>query len=282
MGAILPQILIILAVGAIIYLVIKKFSYLASVDTENMREEKQAELKVKILEDRLKRNFVIFGQRLGAILNPLGQKLHKKITAAGQSVTRLNTRLKTQRQEVIKRHPERAKLLLQDILNDAEKFLRAEQYAEAEKMLIEALTLNPRDKDVYYRLGSLYLAQKNYPHALATFKHILGLELKGLEILEQQAGPDSPEVTEKRQKLASLYHEIAEVNFQQDIPEQARDSLRHALEYDARNPKYLDFFCELCIILKDKDEASDCLKKLRQINPENGKIEKFNQEIANL
>ena len=137
--------------------------------------------------------------------------------------------------------------------------------------------------EVYDLLGQLYREQKNYPHALATFKHLLNLELKSLELALKQSGEqETPEIVSKKQKLGGRYLEIGEIYQKQGDLEKAKETIKQAFKYDENNPKYLDFFCELCIILKDREEASICLEKLCQINPENAKIEKLKQEIKNI
>jgi len=283
MGAFLPQILIVLAIGVIVYLAIKKFAYLSSVDTENLPEEKQAELKMKILEERLKRQAQLWGGKLQKFLSPAGKILQSRVKTWSHDLSQWQHKVKNKQKEILKSNPQHAQLLLRDLLAGGEKLLTEGQYGEAEQMFIEALTLDPRNTEVYDLLGRLYREQKNYPHALATFKHLLNLELKGLELAEKQAnGEENQEITVKKQRLAGRYVEVGELYQRQGELEKARETVKQAFKYDENNPKYLDFLCELCIILKDKEEASAALEKLRQINPENAKIEKLSQEIADI
>lgn len=280
MGGILPQILIILSIGVIAYLVIKKFSYLASVDTENLPEEKQAELKIKILEERFLRQAKNFWQKTSTAFKPLAQTAKEKTSRFHEKISRWTVNLKNKQKEILKNDPEKSKMLLKDLLSAGVNAFELEQFEEAEKLFIEALTLAPRAKEIYYHLGELYRAQKNYPHALATFKHILNLELKNLEILEKSA--HSAAIAPARRQIAAVYLEIAEIYYNQSETEKSHETMKIGLAYDENNPKYLDFFCELCIILKDKEEASSSLEKLRTINPENAKLDKLSQEIDNI
>ena len=57
--------------------------------------------------------------------------------------------------------------------------------------------------------------------------------------------------------------------------------LKEAVTIESGNPKYLDRLIELSIILKDKNLAETSLSKLKEINPENKKINEYKDKIEN-
>ena len=56
-----------------------------------------------------------------------------------------------------------------------EDFIDKENFADAEKKYVEALTLDDKSYQAYQGLGQLYLLQKDYEHAKETFEFLLKL-----------------------------------------------------------------------------------------------------------
>ena len=55
-----------------------------------------------------------------------------------------------------------------------------------------------------------------------------------------------------------------------------------AIALESSNPKYLDFLIGLAILEGRKKEGRQYLEKLREVNPENGKIEEFEKRLEEL
>jgi Flp pilus assembly protein TadD len=62
----------------------------------------------------------------------------------------------------------------------------------------------------------------------------------------------------------------------------ALDNIREALEFEANNPRYLDYAIELAIAEKDLNFANSMLERLRGVNPDNAKLLDFEEEINSL
>jgi tetratricopeptide (TPR) repeat protein len=62
----------------------------------------------------------------------------------------------------------------------------------------------------------------------------------------------------------------------------ALDNIREALEFEANNPRYLDYAIELAITEKDKNFALLMLERLREVNPDNAKLADWEEEINSL
>ncbi|MEK7068111.1 MAG: tetratricopeptide repeat protein, partial [Patescibacteria group bacterium] len=75
------------------------------------------------------------------------------------------------------------------------------------------------------------------------------------------------------------YFDLAEVYAALNKPKEGAKCLKEALKIEPKNPKYLDAMFNLSILNKDKSEALDAYKILKEINPENGKLGEMKKQI---
>jgi tetratricopeptide (TPR) repeat protein len=131
------------------------------------------------------------------------------------------------------------------------------KFAEAEKKFIAAIGNDARAIDAYRGLASVYEDMKNVDDAIATLQFLVQLDPKD-------------ESTYRR--LADLYKE--QKNF-----EDAMDAAEQAVELGPNNPKNLDMLIELAILNQLKYKAQSSLDKLSKVNPDNQKLQKYQEEI---
>lgn len=104
-----------------------------------------------------------------------------------------------------------------------EFFLRGERlffekkYLSAEKWFLEAVRLDPHDPKIYSRLGTIYLAIKNYKDAKEAFLNAIKLEA---------------DVPARHFNLALALHQLSD-------QEGALRAIEKALEFKNEDPKYL-------------------------------------------
>jgi Flp pilus assembly protein TadD len=106
----------------------------------------------------------------------------------------------------------------------------------------------------------LYLGQKNYDYAIQTLQHILKI---------------NPNDTEVIIDLGSVFKQKGDFD-------KALYFFSKAVELEPTKPKSLDFLVDISIIIGNKELAKSALKKLKEVNPENGKIEEFEQRICDI
>ncbi|HDQ23051.1 MAG TPA: tetratricopeptide repeat protein [Candidatus Uhrbacteria bacterium] len=260
---ILALIIILICLGIILAIVVRKMPILASFDVNEIPEEKNAKTKDKIIGERL--------QRKAKFLLSKVSPAFKKATSFSQlKIKSINEKLKELEEKYRKRIPKEDLVTKEDfekfeknidsLLAEAESFADKDDYEEAEKKYIEIIGLDSRNIEAYHGLGDVYFMRKNYDEARQTFEHILKLnKIDGKAFF----------------KLAELYCQLE--NY-----EHAMVDLAKALEIEPNNPKYLDLLVKICIILKDKKKAKEALLKLREVNPENKKIADFEIDIKKL
>ena len=72
---IIPLFLILISLFAIIIIIIRKFSVLASLDVSTIQSEKEAMFKEQIIGNRLKRNIIRYTSKIKNFLKPAGLEL---------------------------------------------------------------------------------------------------------------------------------------------------------------------------------------------------------------
>ena len=180
------------------------------------------------------------------------------------------------------------------ILEEAKSLLTDNNLAEAEKKFIEAISLNPQNVKAYKGLGKIYLELKQYEQAKEVFEHILKLDNKdsyayfalGDISLNNGDAVSAREnylkAVEYKKHNASMLIELAKTCQTLGYNEEALSHLKEAVNIDPNNPNYLDYLIKASIDLKDKNLAENILYKLEKINPENKKIEEYENLIKEL
>lgn len=146
------------------------------------------------------------------------------------------------------------------LLDDAQRALVDESYTVAEQRLIEYLTLDPKNAQVYERLGVVYMRTRQFEQAKETFQYALSL------------APND----------ASILVYLGELDLRAGQVKQAAEYFRQAVALRPSNPKYLDFLIESSILAGDAKLAREGVYYLKQANPENKKIEEFEARIKAL
>lgn len=259
---IIPLILILISFSIIIFIVVKKFSVLASMDVENIPAEKEAIVKERIISSRLKRNIFKWGSKFGKVFRFFGDKIGVLVKIFEKKLHELRDSYKT---EVTLATGDKEKKI-EELSAQAKEMIGEEEFKEAERKFIEIIGLDSQNLEAFRSLGDLYLENKNYEEAKQTFKHILKLM------------KDSEDTAE-----------IGEINFNLALVGQASGNLaeaiidmKEALKCAPNNPRYLDTMLEISIIKKDKISALDTLGKLEKANPGNQKLEDFREQIKEL
>lgn len=251
-------ILLVVSLGVIVVLGIRKLPQIRVVDPSSSKEAKSKELKYAILKKRLERIGSERTENLRRQLSPIAQKAQDAFRRMAGKLTALE-RSYAERQKggIEKAHdPE----ILRQLVREAEKMMEEERYDIAEKKLIEVVSHDPKNVTAYEHLGRLYFKNKDYTAARETFSFLLRLSPRDASV------------------NASL-GEVAEAEGK------ASDALRYykeALDISPHNPKYLDFYIDTAIMNGDVHESMNALEHLREVNPENQKITEFEERIEEI
>ncbi len=265
---VIAWILFIISLIVILFIIIRKFPAMAILNVENIPGEKEAKFKEKIIRQRLERDFGSIGfsldrfrRRLGSLISGFLKRHYQHLTKVRDDLKRQKKLSFTEKRELI------ASLFLQ-----AKNAMSTENYDEAEKHLIEIISLDAKRLAAFLELGESYRLRKNFQNAKETYEHILKLA--------QQLRRD-PEMLEGI-VLAEVHFSLAWVCYELELMDEALEYNRQALDAEPNNPRYLDLILDLSIMRKDKKLALESWEKLAAANPDNNKLAELRSKIDSL
>ena len=142
------------------------------------------------------------------------------------------------------------RLTIQDVVDRAGEMIDNKEYADAEKMLIASLEIDPRNPKIYNKLGIIYLEQENYADAKESFKAALKYDKNndlfynnlGLSLFNQGRYLEAIEAYQRSIQLNSLIpHRYINVGLSFAALrqyEKALDAYKKALVLDKDNENY--------------------------------------------
>ena len=292
--------IIIIAVGIILFIIFKKLPQLTRVEPEKTSLFKEDQMKKEILEKKFKRDLNKYGQKTIKFLKPIFILSSKYVKKGYEYLYQLEEK---HRKKLIKTHFEDKISIENEILKyleNAEKFIEKKEWMKAENEYINALKIDIHNLDIYKKLADLYFNNKEYNKAKETYEYIIKLSPQsGIPF----TGKDDDYVYNKLGDISSnrgdlnqaflnytksielkndnpiYYYNLAEINLKLDKWEESLNNIKKALNIESENPKLLDFLLDLSIIMGDRELANKTLNKLIEVNPENQKILEARERI---
>lgn len=244
------------SLGVLGTLLWRKLPQVRVVDPSSSREAKVKDRKRAILEDRLTRQT---HEHLAAVKRsavPVVNGVRDAFRRIAGKLTAIERRYQEQQKKSTKRLIDPVEL--SRMIDDAEAKMTAGHYDAAEKVLIEVLSMDPKNAVAYEELARMYIATKQFDNAREALEYLVKLS------------PKDPSV------LASL-GELADV---EGDTKAAYGFYKKARDLSPNNPKYIDFFITAAASVGDVLEASRALDHLREVNPDNKKIPEFDALIS--
>lgn len=279
--------LFIFSLGVIATVVGRKFPALASLDLSTIVKEKEARFKEKIVGQRLKRSIMLWWGKVSGSLKPLYQVIVRFLSMLyekGVAWREKQRAVKITTPEEVEKHVER-------LVETAESFSKQDDFEVAEKKLIEAISLDSKNIEAFKALAHLYFDKKDYEEARQTFEHVLKLNendedayenLATIDIVDgeyQQAKEEYQELIRINNQKSETYFNLALVSEAMKEYHEAMASIKKALALEENNPRYLDLWLRISIIVRDKVEAYNAYAKMKDVNPDNQKLEELKAQI---
>lgn len=169
---------IAVCVFLIAYIISRKLPKLKSLDVDTVPAAQIAKVRDRILLDRIKRRSKKGGELIANAAVPLFSAVKRVVQKLIFKIYALEKRY--QREAKMKANLTGPELenSVRSLLGDADLRMKAEEWREAEKILIEAISLDPRSIPAYNGLAEIYSRLKEYKQALQTRQFILKLVLK--------------------------------------------------------------------------------------------------------
>lgn len=282
--------IIIICVGAITYVVAKKFPAIAAINLETITQHKQEHVKRELVADRLKRKLAAFDlrnllqrARTDHATSPFGRFYHflKDLERSYQQ--------RIQAAEPVEQAETEKKIMI--LFEAAKTHSAAKQYKEAEAKYIEIISLDKKNIEAYQGLAEVYVELKDYTHAREIYQYLLKLNSADdatYEHLGRIASEEGDLHEAERDYLRSIslnaevanYHvELGDIYRAMHDTKKAIASYRQAVQLEPNNPRNLNVLIEVAIEAKDKELARTYLKRLALANPDNEKLPDLEKEI---
>jgi tetratricopeptide (TPR) repeat protein len=268
MLVLISTILLIICLIVISLIIIKKFPALAILDVENIPGKKEAKFKEEIIKKRLERDLAKWGIVFLKIWNVLNKTISGSLHKSLEKLVALKETYRKNKKLTLAQRRER----IRELFRLATDSVKDDNLEQAENSLIEIISLDQKKLPAFIDLADVYAKGKKWPEARQT----LGYALKLIKANRRDEffldGISLPEV----------YFSLSWVCDNLGDKAAALDNIREALEFEANNPRYLDYAIELAIAEKDKNFALSMLERLREANPDNAKLIDWEEEINSL
>jgi tetratricopeptide (TPR) repeat protein len=283
-------VLVLISLAVIASIVGRKFPALASLDLSTIVKEKEARFKEQIVSQRLKRTIMLRWNKFGGWLKPVMGAIANFSRMLYAKALELRDKQRAEKHV----SPEELEKQVERLVDDAESLSRQDDFEVAEKKLIEAIGLDSKNIEAFRALAHLYFEKRDYEEARQTFEHVLKLHendedaYEGLATIDRESG-NYPNAKAEYQELLRLNNLKSETYFNLALVSEAMkeyheslNNIKKALALEGNNPRYLDLWLRISIIIKDKVNAYDAYTRMKEVNPENGKLEELKAQIDEL
>ena len=256
LGNIILIILVLLGVVILAWICFRKLPQLRMLDPSTAKGAQSRQLKYQIMRQRVER---ASGKQADLVhskfVSPIGKGMQSIVRGLAGKLTAVERSYQERQRMVTDKEVD--KDALSKIVEDGKRLMDEELWDRAEKRFIEVISSDPKNVEAYECLGRLYECKKDYKLAKQTF-----------QFLKKLAPND-----------ASVIASLGEVEKKLGNGIRALKYFQQAVKISPRNPKYLDFMITSAIEEEDFDQADDGLKVLKEVNPNNKKIDEFKRQI---
>ncbi len=287
-------VLAVLSLAFIIIIIARKLSRLKNINVNHLPDIQAQRQKDIILKNRLQRLVNESFDKVKDLAAPSKEKVNNIFKKYYQKLKDVEKELKIKGHQKLTSSVDKSRALDESII-EAKQLLNQEEYKQAEEALLDILSLDPHNVEVYKLLAEVYRCNKEYVQAKETLEYLLRLThnedpdvFHSLADIAKARG-NLKQAEEDYLKSISLSEDnylyflsLAEVYQDLEENEKALEIAQRALILSSNNPKILDFLINISIIMQDKELAIQYLDKLKEVNPENNKIVDFSKSIDSL
>ncbi len=284
---ILIVIILVVCLALLLRLVWRRLPELKVLDISTIPKEKQGLNKISILEAKFLRQKKTADNKISRITDPIKTYLSSAAVKIKNNVAVMEKKYK--RQGEIEEARTKS---INELLAEAKAGISGGDYSAAEKDLIEIISRDKKNMEAYKMLFDIYRLSKNYGQAEEIIRYLIKLKSlkyrknKSVESLKREKMEDTEvevlETLDVDDELAQYYNDLAVIYELMDKQDKALDSFLKANAILPNNPKFLDKVIDLSIIAGDKGLAKKTYNRLKEINPENAKLEQFKEALEKL
>lgn len=285
--------LICLSIVSLIVIIViyaRHRAQIGAIAVHELADEKQRQLKKIMAEQRLVRKLQTSIRQTSTFFKPVVSLGKTQISRLQKKIKDLEERYTVERltvKSITKQGQESLQQRIEKLLEMAEKQYDSEEYTAAEETYISIIKLDPQSIDAFMGLGVVYSIQKKYNQALEVYGYVL-------KVLEDQSASDvhmialgQQEATTDIQTVlhttrARVYFFTAQIHKELGEYGECLKLLQETVALEPANPKYLDALLDISIIQKDKKLANETFFKLKKANPDNKKLDEYQELLTGL
>lgn len=258
-----------LSMIAIFVVIVRKFSVLSILNTENIPGEKEASFKKEIIKKRVNRDLSRIFKFLPLFATSVKKRVKSSLLYLENSLNKVKlSYLKKKFVSVGEKNQ-----MIKDLFREADVLEKREEFALAENKFLEIINLDQNNLKAFFYLGKVYYDLNKLTESIQTLGYALKLAIKEKKELGELEGDIS---------IAEIYFSLAEVAKDMERYDYALEAISEALDIEANNPRYLDLVIDLSIIKKDKNLATSYVARMSEINPDNNNLKSWREEIMSL
>lgn len=293
----------IIGLAGIVVIISRKFLSLSLIDVEKSIPQAK-KLKSRIIASRFHRILQAKGKKpketiknISARIKQLFDKTMDKLLEI-EAKTSKAAGAKPAETKIEKGKPAlkatKTETKIYELLNEARRLIKGDNWKQAEGKYIEIIKIDQKNINAYQGLAQLYLDNNKNAEARQILEFLLKL---GVEDADTYINFANLAWEENNLDEAKIYYlkalsldgsrVVARVNLglvfnELGDKESAVHQFSAAFELEPKNPRYLDLLLESSIQIGDKDLARKVLQNLKEVNPENQKIDDFKKRINEL
>lgn len=248
---------ILVALGVIGVVLYRKIPQLRVIDVDSIPKERERKVKETLILQKFQRTG---GAKLLGVVKAVSTVVGA-VSRQGRRAVQKLYRLEQYYQKLKRSEDEGghhySDETIKTRLEEAQVFIKQEEYIPAEKIFIDTISHNPKRVDGYEALGNMYLTSGQLDQARETLLFALRLS------------PND----------ASVNVSLAELELKLGEPKKALSFLRKAVEKRPKNPRYLDYYIQTALEVGALKDAREGILTLKEVNPENKKIGNFETQF---
>lgn len=240
--------LLLIAACLVAAIILRKIPQLSLIDVGAVPKPKDEEVKERILIERIQRRLEQM-KRYAKIVASFLDKFFSKTREVW-------SKLRVIEQQLMMRDKDKIAILLKDA-----EIKLSQSPEEAEKIYLEIIKKDTKNIAAYNGLSEIYTQGKDWQEAKQILRFLIKLNPKNFV------------------KYSFI---LAKIEMEEHNYGRAMKLVGQIIQKGATEPRYLDFFIEAAIMDGNRQMAREGLQLLQKINPENGKIEDFQERIEQM
>lgn len=292
----------IIGLAGIVLIVSRKFLSLSMIDVEKSIPQAK-KLKNSIIASRFNRILQAKGKKPRAIIKSITSGIKNRFEKAVDKLMEIEAKsakmakvaevkeAKIEKTEKPVGKVDQTKSKITVLLEEAQRLAKGDNWKGAEGKYVEIIKIDQKNIDAYQGLAKLYMDNNRWSEARQILEFLLKL---GVEDADTYINFANLAWEEDNLDEAKIYYlkalsldgsrVVARVNLglvfsELNDKESAMQQFRAVFELEPKNPRYLDLLLESSIKVGDKDLAKKALQNLKEVNPENQKIDDFKKRI---